>query len=537
MTHADPDVLIIGAGVAGAVAAKRLAEAGMRVVCLEQGGWPDRALALMALPEVEWSSIGPSAWNPNHRNGEADYPIGDEESDISPLMYNGVGGGTVLYGAQWGRNAPSDFRVRTLDGVGDDWPLSYEELLPYYARIDRDFGVSGLAGDPAYPPSGEALPLPPLPLGEMGRRVARAHNELGWHWWPHPTAIGIRRNGGLGVCGQGPACRRGCVEVARTHQTHWPVAIARGARLITGARVRGLVLNERGLVAGAVYVDRGGQERLQKAPVTLLAANAVGSARLLLLSAQAHHPDGLANGSGLVGKRLMMHPHGTVAGIFPDDVDSARGTRGIPLHSRQFYETDTSRGFVRGAKWGLHPTGGPLTCSAGHAWGQHNEIFGPGFQDIVRRRFGHSTMWGIIGEDLPDVHNRVELHPNLVDSDGVPAPKIIYRISENSKRLIEFHMRRAAESLQAAGATQVICGGFSRDTGWHLLGTAVMGTDPDTSVVDPYGCAHEVRNLYIIDGSTWPTSGGTNPSATVAALALRTSEWMLREHRNQKVAG
>ena len=123
-------------------------------------------------------------------------------------MWNGVGGGTIVYAAQWQRNMPSDFRVRTLDGVADDWPLTYEDLEPYYVRVERDFGISGLAGDPAFPP-GEGPPLPPVPLGPAGKRVARAHNELGWHWWPAPLAIATRRYGALKPCVQRGTCHAG----------------------------------------------------------------------------------------------------------------------------------------------------------------------------------------------------------------------------------------------------------------------------------------------------------------------------------------
>jgi len=170
-----PDVLIVGAGASGAVAAKRLAEEGFDVVCLEQGGWPDYTKARAPYPDYELTSGRDWGWDPNARSSPADYPVDDSESDITALMWNGVGGGTVVFAAHWQRNLPSDFRVRTLDGVADDWPFTYEDLEPYYVRAERDWGVSGLAGDTAFPP-GEGPPMPPVPLGRMGRRVAKAHN-------------------------------------------------------------------------------------------------------------------------------------------------------------------------------------------------------------------------------------------------------------------------------------------------------------------------------------------------------------------------
>ena len=164
-------------------------------------------------------------------------------------MWNGVGGGTIVYAAQWQRNMPSDFRVRTLDGVADDWPFTYEDLKPYYVRVERDFGVSGLAGDTAFPP-GEGPPLPPVPLGAMGRKVAKAHNELGWHWWPAPLAIATRPYGALNPCVQRATCLNACADGAKASvdRTHWPKAIALG---VTSSRRRACARSRRGPTASS----------------------------------------------------------------------------------------------------------------------------------------------------------------------------------------------------------------------------------------------------------------------------------------------
>jgi choline dehydrogenase-like flavoprotein len=531
----NADALIIGAGPTGAVAAKRLAEAGMRVVVLEQGDWPDYARARADHADFELTAGRDWSANPNRRQAPADYPISDVDSDIAAVMYNAVGGSTVLFAAHWQRNMPSDFRVRTLDGVADDWPLTYEDLEPYYEQVENDFGISGLAGDPAFPP-GKGPPLPPAPLAPMGRRVARAHNQLGWHWWPAPNAIATRPYKSLRPCTQRATCMWGCVEGAKgsVDRTHWPQNLALGVQLRSGARVRRLDVNGRGLVTGAVYVDRAGVEHFQPADVTILGANGIGTPRLLLLSASGRYPNGLANSTGLVGRRLMMHPFGTVVGLFDEDLQSTRGVWGQHLHSLQFYETDTARGFVRGAKWGLQPTGGPVSMTRSYPWGD-NPIWGPGFHQSMRKRLGRSAMWGIIAEDLPDETNRVVLEPKLKDGDGIPAPKIIYRMSENSYRLLRFHQERARESLLAAGAYETIIAPLIRETGWHLLGTAKMGVDPGSSVVDAWGRAHDIPNLFIFDGSIWPTSSGMNPTATIAALALRCSDQLVRSRSNQEV--
>lgn len=533
--ESDPDVLIIGAGPTGAVAAKRFVEAGLRVVVLEQGDWPDYSKARAEHPDFEITAGRYWSGNPNRRQAPADYPIDDKDSDISAVLYNAVGGGTVIYAAHWQRNMPSDFRVRTLDGVAEDWPLTYEDLEPFYERVERDFGVSGLAGDTAFPP-GKELPLPPAPLAPMGRRVAKAHNQLGWHWWPAPNAIATRSYGALRACTQRATCMWGCVESAKASvdRTHWPQLIQLGVRLITGARVRRLEVNPRGLVTGALYVDRSGKAQVQKADVTVLGANGIGTPRILLLSASKKFPNGLANSSGLVGRRLMMHPFGTVVGLFEENLGSTHGLWGQHIHCLEFYETDASRGFVRGAKWGLQPTGGPLSMTRAYPWGD-NPIWGPKFHQQLRQRLGHSAMWGIIAEDLPEEENRVVLDPLLKDADGIPAPKLVYRMSENSRRLLQFHLRRARESLEAAGACGTVIAPLIRETGWHLLGTAKMGDDPAASVVDAWGRCHDVPNLYVFDGSIWPTSSGMNPTATIAAMSLRCAEHLVEQRRKQKV--
>ncbi|MFO7691611.1 MAG: GMC family oxidoreductase [Vicinamibacterales bacterium] len=512
------DVLIIGAGASGAAVAWSLAETRMRILCLEQGGWVQSTDYPSNGRDWESRQMTDFHYNPNIRRRPADYPINEDASPIKVANFNGVGGGTILYAGHFPRLHPSDFRVRTLDGVADDWPIGYSTLESYYAENDRMMGVASLAGDPAYPPKPSVMP--PIPLGKTGQVLGRALNDLGWHWWPSDSAITTRDYEGRAKCINLGHCIAGCAQGAKasTDITYWPEALRARVELRTGCRVREVSVNAQGMASGVTYYDSDGIERFQPAGVVILACNGIGTPRILLNSKSALFPDGLANSSGLVGKNLMFHPYATVQAYFDEELDGYRGPH-IAIWSQQFYETDSSRGFVRGYTFQCNRGTGPVMNAIGGM--RTGRIpWGEGHHAACRRLFDRMSSTAVICEDLPEECNRVTLDPVLTDSNGIPAPRIEYRIGENTQRMAEHAVARATEMYVAAGAYDVHAEFPMRYAGWHLMGTARMGLDPARSVVNEWGRSHDVKNLFIVDGSVFVTSGGVNPTSTIQAIAL-----------------
>ena len=525
MTWNDPvDVLIIGAGASGAAIAWSLLETRMRILCLEQGDhladrdYPSRR------DDYELARYAEFSCDPNVRQLKQDYPINAADSCITPVNWNGVGGSTINFLGHWPRMRPSDFRTRTLDGVADDWPVDYHTLAPFYDMNDRNIGASGLAGNPAYPDY--TPPNPPIPMGVLGQTLARGFNEKGWHWWPSDVAILSRDDDGRQKCVNAGTCDLGCAAGAKggANFTYWPMLEGAGVELRTNARVREILVDETtGLATGVLYHGADGQVYEQRAEMVIMACNGVGTPRMLLNSTSKLFPDGLANRSGKVGKNLMFHPLTGVAGVFDEPMKGHEGPMACSILSQEFYESDPSRGFVRG--YGLHSgrSTTPMTFALG-GYGIDNPIpWGAAHREIMDNQYPYLAGLTVVTEDLPEEHNCVTLDPELTDSDGIPAPKITYRLGDNTRAMLRHGEDRAREVLLAAGARQVL--GKSDDqvwwrAGWHQMGTCRMGNDADTSVVNGWGRSHDVKNLFIVDGSIFVTAGAVNPTSTIQALAL-----------------
>ena len=506
------EVAVIGAGPTGAAAAWRLATAGVRVACIERGGRFDFDGVPADESERERLAAGPFNPNPNIRRGADDYPIEDDDTPIKPLIGNGVGGGSIWWAAHAPRFRPEDFRVFTDDQVADDWPITYEELAPWYELNERRIGLAWRAGDPLGPVR-KRNPLPLPAIGPAARRIARAFDELGWHCWPVELVVGRDAAApGAAKCVHRGPCHVGCPARIRAgaERAYLDDALAAGARLLTRTRVLELEHDSRGRITAAACAGPAGRFRVT-ADRFVLAANGIGTARLLLASASGAFPHGLANGSGLVGRHLMLHPYAWADGWFPEPFPLPAGQT-ASLVSLEFGTTRLERGFVRGSKL-LLSVGSP-------APGVRFDRFEGG---VVDPRV-HMAGLSVSAEDLPDPANRVTLSSTRVDEDGIPAPRMTYRVSANSRAILDFGIERASEVLRAAGATAIEPTSLKAQAGFHLMGTARMGDDPETSVVDRFGRCHEVPNLYVADASTFVTASALQPTATAQALALRTAD-------------
>ena len=529
------DVVVIGAGASGGAFSWRLARAGFDVVCLEQGGWADPHDYASGRVDWELSRLSYMSPDPNVRGLPQDYPVNDDDSPIAPLMHNAVGGSTIHWSAHFPRFRPSDFRVKSLDGVADDFPMTYDDLEPYFDENDRISGVAGMTGDPGYPDKSQRQTRP-IPLGKTGETIARGFDKLGWHWWPSDSAILTEAYDGRAACNNCGPCDIGCYRKAKasTDVTYWPKAIAAGAKLKTWCRVSEITLDSEGRADGVAYYDQSGALQRQRGRAVVVACNGVGTPRMLLNSASGRFPNGLANSSGLVGKNLMFHPYAMVTGVFDERLDGYKGPIGCAIMSQEFYETDLSRGFVRGYTFQIARSSGPVNTALGGLGGHGPIPWGAEHHDVMRERFAHTLTIAVIGEDLPEHHNAVTIDDELTDGHGIPAPKVSYAMSENSTRMIDHGIEKSTLVLEAAGAKDVLVNPLLRPAGWHLMGTARMGTDPETSVVDAEGRAHDVDNLYVIDGSILVTGGAVNPTSTIQALALYVAERFVERARNPR---
>ena len=536
-TRQEVDFVIIGSGASGGVLAKELSTAGFDVVVLEQG--PYRRAGDFSHDELGVEFLGQMTSHPSwsdpqtFRRTEAEQASVQADGPPTALYARGVGGSSVHFTANYWRLRPLDFKERSLvgeiSGTGfADWPISYEELEPYYSRVDWEIGVSGAPG-PFDPPRSRPYPVPPLPVTSAGVLLEKGARKMGWHPQPAPMAILSRPHNNRPACMHCGFCMGfGCEANAKssTLAAMIPLAEATGRCEIRPlSTVFRIETNAVRRVSEVAYLDAEGAQHAQKAKAVIVAANGGETPRLLLLSESSRFPQGLANGSGLVGKYLMPNGHSLVQAVFDQPLNEYKSVQ-VTRIVHDFYENDPKRGFYGGggidarafiqatpilfAETGL-PPGSPR-------WGKaHKDLL----RDMFTRRMALLTSSTTLARES----NNITLDPVLKDSAGRPAMRITYQDSENDLAMARFMQDRAVEIMEAAEARTIWREPVVSETVFaHLLGTCRMGADPDTSVVDAFHRSHEVPNLFICDGSSMVTSGRGQPTMTIQALAFRAAE-------------
>jgi len=507
----EVDYVIVGCGSGGGVLLQRLSRAGLRVVALEAGPFWDT--------ERDWVSDEAGS----HKLYWEDLRI---TGGTDPLAFGannsgkGVGGGSVHWAAFTPRFHPSDFEIYTRDGVGADWPISYEILKPYYEQLELEMPVAG----PAYFPWGHphGYPYGPHPMGGVGNALIKGCSALGI-----PVSIG----GPVAILSGSRAdrphciyrgyCIQGCKVGAKasTLITHVPDGIAHGGEVREYSMAYRIGLGKLGRVSGVHYFDRDGAAWFQRAKAVIVAGYAIETPRLLLNSACPGHENGLANSSDTVGRYLMAQAGNVVLGRFEEPV---RMYKAPPAHAltEEFYETDSRNDFARGF---AIQTVGPLPIAFGKQMVSAKRAWGWGLRREMMD-YNHWASFGLLGEILPWADNRVTLSEER-DQFGISVPHIAFSLHDNDHRLIKAAKNKTMEVMHAAGATEVV----QEARYAHLVGAARMGADPRTSVVDKFGRTHDIVNLFVCDGSILPTQGSANPGLTIQALAARTADYLIAQ--------
>jgi len=539
------DVCVVGTGAGGGVIIDRLTAAGLKVVALERGSQLTGE-DLFNRDELQCvvrdKLYSPHQLETYRRNAQSPGETG-RISEIAQCV-----GGTFLTwaGVSW-RFRPDDFRVLSTEGPLEgaslaDWPMSYEEMVPFYEQAERDFGVAG-GGGPRPGVPGRKVPLPPHPMRVCSQRFVDGARKLGYKPFPVPMAINSTSYGGRPRCRYRGACRGyGCPIDARS--TSVSVSLPRAAatgrlELRPDAMVFELPVNEKGLVTGARYLDSGGNVHDVRARHTFVSGGSIGSPHLLLMSKSARFPQGLANGSGLVGRLLQYHVHPSAIGVFDEDV---RNYTGMEYHAvfDDLYPSDSKRGFIRGGVViesnivSNQPIAYAAVITDALDFGSH---WGAGLKERLRS-FPKILAVSIIGEEMPMESNTVDLDPEVKDRFGLPVPRITKGNHPNDYAMYNWFEKKLVEVVEAAGARHFVPGRLpgvhispdaSMKGSAHIHGTVRMGTDPSKSVVDAYCRSHEVPNLWVVDSSIMPSNGGYNPTLTILANAYRVADHFVRE--------
>lgn len=554
------NAVVVGSGAGGAVVAKELSAAGLHVVLLERGPKFHIQNTTHDVLRSQYNNSGPLGFGPDIKTNPRTFRLTrDQRARIIYPNEGGygrtaacVGGGTVSYAALSWRFVEKDFRMKTVYGVPsgttlEDWPISYQDLEPYYTKAEYEIGISGRAGaNPFESPRSKPFPLPPLTYDRPARIFIRGAKRLGLHPFPLPLAILSQPYDGRAGCIRCACCLRFQCEVnakSGMHATMIPKALATGnCELRHGCMVREIKVDSQGRARGVIYF--GPDKRLveQPADLVVVACSATESSRLMLNSASKLFPKGLGNRTGQVGRNIMEQwGSASVVGFFQEPVFEPLGpgfsvgvadyihAKGAVLGGSVVYNTSSMRQpleFARSCGGHLGP----------HPWGK-------AAKDFVRKQFSHCLALYAPGQGMPTEANHVDLDPSVCDAWGIPVLRLTYRAHPMDIRSSRFLYNRLIEMQRAAGAIEELLpkpateeeieqatrhiteGGL----GEHQAGGCRMGNDPKASVVSRNCQLHDVDNVFVVDGSVLPTLGGFNPALTIQANAFRVSDYLIRE--------
>lgn len=506
----DSVLVIIGSGAGGGTLANELCQKGVNVVLLEAG----KRIEMKDFENDEWKMFNKTAWL-DKRTTSGSWRVAKDFPNLPTWIVKAVGGTTVHWAGASLRFKEYEFKALTTYGqISDanllDWPISLDEMSAYYARAEDKMGVTNTNG------------IPPLP-GSNNFKVLEAGAKRMGYKKVHTgnMAINSRPRDRRQACRQLGFCFQGCKMGAKwsTLYTEIPKAEATGKLDIRPeSQALQIFHNAEGQVSGVLYADKDGNLIEQKARAVCVAGNSIESPRLLLNSASAMFPDGLANSSGQVGRNYMRHTTASVFGIFDKEVNMYRGTTMAGIVEDEA-KNDPSRGFVGGYHMETIALGLPFIAAFldPGAWG-------PEFTQLMDQYENMAGMW-IVGEDMPRETNRITLHPTEKDQFGQPIPNVHFDDHPNDIAMRNHGFKQGSAIYDAVGATRIVETPPYPST--HNLGTNRMSERPSDGVVNKWGQAHDITNLFVSDGSQFTTGAGENPTLTIVSLAIRQAEYIV----------
>ena len=505
----DSVVVVIGSGAGGGTLSNELAQKGIDVVCLEAGPRIENDKFV----NDEWSNFVKISWL-DKRTTSGDWRVAKDFAGLPAWIVKAVGGSTIHWAGASLRFQEHEFKVKTT--YGDipganllDWPVTLAEMEPYYAKAEDKMGVTGTNN------------IPRLPGNNNFKVLAAGAKRVGYkEFHTGNMAINSEPRDGRGSCLQIGFCFQGCKSGAKwsTLYTEIPKGEATGKLEVRPqSQVLQIQHDDNGKVTGVLYADKDGKQQVQKARVVAVAGNSIESPRLLLNSASSKFPDGLANSSGMVGKNYMRHTTGSVYAMFPKPVNMYRGTTMAGI-IRDESRLDPSRGFVGGYEMETLSLGLPFLAAFldPGAWGKD-------FTSALDLYENTAGMW-IVGEDMPQEKNGVTLHKTEKDQFGLPIPNVHFDDHPNDIAMRSHAYKSGTAVYDAVGAVRVVETPPYPST--HNLGTNRMSENARDGVVNKHGQSHDIKNLFVSDGSQFTTGGAENPTLTIVTLAIRQADYI-----------